>query len=215
MPETLYEVVFANSKWWFRSPSREASFSSRIEAIEAAIHSARSLSEVLLRIHKEAGPVEAELNLSSTNPSDRPVTPRVKPPKEVDRETARSIHFYATRPAQLLSKRIEELADETPLETFVFRGGAILSIAAITLLLLKGRTRAAWAFIVAVAALQLQYSSQGRNGLTDLLRRRGYRSRREIQAEKYSLRALRGDFAAIAELDDPLERARRYLGIFL
>ncbi|HYY29984.1 MAG TPA: hypothetical protein VE860_18720 [Chthoniobacterales bacterium] len=215
MPETLYEVVFANSKWWFRSPSNESSFSSRIEAIEAAIQSARSQSEVLLRIHKEAGAVEAELNLSATNTPAHPATPQVKPPKEVDRDTARSVHYYATRPTQLLSKRIAELADETPLETFVFRGGAILTIAGLTLLLLKGKGRAAWALVVAVAALQLQYSHQGRNGLTDLLRRRGYRSRKEIEAEKYSLKALRGDFAAIAELDDPVDRARKYLGIFL
>jgi hypothetical protein len=215
MPETLYEVVFANSKWWFRSPSKESSFTSRIEAIEAAIHSARFQSGVLLRIHNEAGPVEAELNLTSTNPAAHPETPRVKPPREVDRETARSIHYYATRPTQFLSKRIEELADELPLETFVFRGGAILTIGGLTLLLLKGRKRAAWALVLAVAALQLQYSYLGRNGLTDILRRCGYRSRREIEAEKYSLRALRGDFAAIAESNDPVERARKYLGIFL
>jgi hypothetical protein len=215
MPETLYEVVFANSKWWFRSPWKESSFSSRIEAIEAAIRSARSQSEVLLRIHKEAGPVEAELNLASKTEAAHPAAPQVKSPKEIDRETARSVHYYATRPAQLVSKRIKELADEIPLETFVFRGGAILTIAGLTLLLLRGRSKAAWALVVAIAALQLQYSYQGRNGLTDLLRRRGYRSRREIEAEKYSLRALRGDFAAIAELGEPIERARKYLGIFL
>ena len=60
-----------------------------------------------------------------------------------------------------------------------------------------------------------QYSYQGRNPLTDILRRRGYRSRKEIEVEKYSLEALRGDFAAFTELSDPLERARKCLDIFL
>ena len=215
MPETLYEVVFADSKWWFRSPSRESSFSSRIDAIEAAIRSAHFQSEVLLRIHKEAGPVEAEIVLNPGNPRVNSVISNSKPRKEIDRDTARSIHFYANRPTQLLSKRIEELAEEVPIETFVYRGGAALTIAGLTLLLLRGRKRAAWILAIAIAALQLQYSYQGRNGLTDILRRRGYRSRKEIEAEKYSLEALRGDFSAVAGLSDPVERARKYLDLFL
>ena len=219
MPETLYEVVFADSKWWFRSPSRESSFSSRIDAIEAAIRSAHFQSEVLLCIHKEAGPVEAEIVLNSGNPPGNPRANSAisysKPRKEVDRDTARSIHFYANRPTQLLSKRIEQLAEEVPIETFVYRGGAALTIAGLTLLLLRGRKRAAWILAIAIAALQLQYSYQGRNGLTDILRRRGYRSRKEIEAEKYSLEALRGDFSAVAGLSDPVERARKYLDLFL
>ena len=79
---------------------------------------------------------------------------------------------------------------------------AALTIAGLTLLLLRGRKRAAWILAIAVAALQLQYSYQGRNGLTDILRRRGYRSRKEIEAEKYSLEGLRGDFSAVAGLSD-------------
>ncbi len=215
MPEALFEVVFADSKWWFRSPSKESSFSTRIEAIEAAIHSAHFQDEVLLRIHQEAGPVEAELVLNSADPGAKTSISGLKPRKEIDRDTARSIHFYANRPTQLVSKRIEELAEEVPIETFVYRGGAAVTIAGVTLLMLRGRKRAAWILAIAVAALQLQYSYQGRNGLTDVLRRRGYRSRREIAAEKYSLEAIRGDFTAVAGLSDPVERARKYLDLFL
>jgi hypothetical protein len=215
MPEALFEVVFADSKWWFRSPSKESSFSTRIEAIEAAIHSAHFQDEVLLRIHQEAGPVEAELVLNSADPGAKTSISGLKPRKEIDRDTARSIHFYANRPTQLVSKRIEELAEEVPIETFVYRGGAAVTIAGVTLLMLRGRKRAAWILAIAVAALQLQYSYQGRNRLTDVLRRRGYRSRREIAAEKYSLEAIRGDFTAVAGLSDPVERARKYLDLFL
>ena len=215
MPETLFEVVFVDSKWWFRSPSKESSFSTRIDAIEAAIHSAHFQDEVLLRIHQETGPVEAELVLNSADPDPSSGISSLKPRKEINRDTARSIYFYANRPAQLLSKRIEELAEEVPIESFVYRGGAALTIAGVTLLLLRGKKWAAWVLTLAVAALQLQYSYQGRNGLTDVLRRRGYRSRREIEAEKYSLEAIRGDFTAVAGLSDPVERARKYLDLFL
>ncbi len=215
MPETLFEVVFADEKWWFRSPSKEASFSTKIEAVEAAIHAAHFQDRVLLRIHQEAGPKEAELFLNSADPAASSSISSMKPRKEIDRDTARSVHFYANRPTQLLSKRIEELRDEVPIETFVYRGGAALTIAGVALLLLRGRRRAAWIFTIAIAAFQLQYSYQGRNGLTDALRRRGYRSRKEIEAEKYSLEAIRGDFTAVAGLSDPVERARKYLDLFL
>jgi hypothetical protein len=141
--------------------------------------------------------------------------PSLKPRKEIDRETARSIHFYANRPPELVSKRIEELEEEIAIEIFVYRGGAALTIAAVSLLMLRGRKRAAWIIAIAVAALQLQYSCQGRNGVTDVLRRRGYRSRREIEAEKYLLKAIRGDFSVVAGLSDPVERARKYLELFL
>ena len=138
-----------------------------------------------------------------------------KPGKEINRDTARSIQYYSGQPIQLVSQRIEELEQEIPLEAFVYRGGAILTIAILTLLLLRHKTRTAWTLAVAVAALQLQYSYQGRNALTDILRKRGYRSRKEIEAEKYSLEALRGDFAALTELSDPVARPRKCLDLFL
>ena len=138
-----------------------------------------------------------------------------KPRKEVDRYTARNIRFYATQPVQQLNRRILELERETPLETFVYGGGAAATISGLILLIFRSKSRP-WLFLaVAATILQLQYSCQGRNGLTDLLRKRGFRSRREIQAEKHSLKALRGDFALFNELSDPVERARRCLDLFL
>ncbi len=215
MPEIVFEIVFADSRWWFRSPLRESSFPSKIEAIEAALRSARSQSEVCLRVHHENGPVEGELTVTSAKPPPSSTRMHVKPRREVNRDTARSIYYYSSRPTQLVSKRIDELELEIPLEALVYRGGAALTIIGLTLLLLRRRGRAAWALALAIAALQLQYSYQGRNGLTDILRKRGYRSRKEIEAEKYSLEALRGDFAAFTELSDPIERARKCLDIFL
>ena len=138
-----------------------------------------------------------------------------KPRKEVDRYTARSIRFYATQPVQHLNRRILELDQETPLEAFVYGGGAAVTISSLIFLLFRSQSRPWLVLAASATALQIQYACQGRNGLTDLLRKRGYRSRIEIQAEKHSLRALRGDFAVFGELSNPIERARRCLDLFL
>jgi hypothetical protein len=138
-----------------------------------------------------------------------------KPRKEVDRYTARSIRFYSTQPLELLNRRIQELESEVPLETFVYRGGAVLIVVSLLILLFRRGTRSWLILALAVTALQLQYSQQGQNVLTDILRKRGYRSRREIEAEKNSLKALRGDFAVFSELSDPIDRARKCLDLFL
>jgi hypothetical protein len=138
-----------------------------------------------------------------------------KPPKEVDRHTARSIRFYSTQPVELLNRRIQELEWEVPLEMFVFRGGAVLTVVSLLVLLFRRKSRSWLIIALFVTALQLQYSQQGQNILTDILRNRGYRSRREIEAEKNSLKALRGDFAVFSELSDPIERARKCLDLFL
>ncbi len=215
MPENVFEIVFADSRWWFRSSSRESSFPSKLEAIEAALHAAHSKNEVCLRVHHETGALEGELTIMPGKPAAVSVETGARPRKEVDRATARSIQFYSSRPPEFVSRRIEELKEEIPLEALVYRGGAALTIAGVTLLLLRRKIRAAWILTVVIAALQLQYSYRGRNALIEILRRRGYRSRKEIEAEKYSLEALRGDFAAFSELSDPIERARRCLDMFL
>jgi hypothetical protein len=53
MAETVFEIDFTDFRWWFRSPSRQFSFPSKIEAIEAALCSAHSHEAVCLRIHHE------------------------------------------------------------------------------------------------------------------------------------------------------------------
>jgi hypothetical protein len=213
MPEHVFEIVFADSKWWFRSPSKETSFPSKIDAIEAALRSAHSEKGVRLRVRHKTGKLEGELTITPGKPAAAPTGPDVKLRREVNRNTARSIQYYSNRPIQSVSKRIEELEEEISLEAFVYRGGTGLAILA--LLLSRLKNRAAWILAVCITALQLQYSCQGRSVLTDVLRKRGYRSRKEIEVEKYSLQALRGDFGIFAELSNPLDRARKCLNIFL
>jgi hypothetical protein len=54
----------------------------------------------------------------------------------------------------------------------------------------------------------LQHATQGWCPPVPFLRSRGVRSRKEIDSEKFAVKALRGDFAAVDIQDDPTERAR-------
>lgn len=134
-------------------------------------------------------------------------------PREVDRSTARNIGFYATHSTNLLNQRLAELESETPLESVIHRSGGALTIAGLILFLIRGRRW--WILPFAAAALQLHFSSTNRGPLVDFLRRRKFRSQRQIEAEKLSLRALRGDFSTIGQLQDPVARARKCLELFL
>lgn len=137
----------------------------------------------------------------------------VSSPREVDRSTARNIRFYATHSMDLLNQRLKELDSEVALESVVQRGGSVLALAGLIFFLIRGRRW--WILPLAVTALQLQFSSTNRGPVVDFFRRRGFRSLREIEAEKLSLRALRGDFSTLGELPDPVARARKCLELFL
>jgi hypothetical protein len=133
--------------------------------------------------------------------------------REVDRHLARKIGYYSTLPPETLSRRLRELDQETPLETVIYRSGAVLTIASVLFMVIGGRR---WGIMALVAAIaQLLVSDRRRSCVTELLRRRGYRPQREIFIEKQAIEAIRGDFSAFNEIHDPHERARKCLEMFV
>ena len=64
---------------------------------------------------------------------------------EINRDTLHSIQHYSGQPIQLLGRRIEELEEEVPLEALVYRGGALMTIGALTLLLLQAQKQSSLA----------------------------------------------------------------------
>jgi hypothetical protein len=214
MAETLSEVVYIDSTWRFRSRAHEARFHSKIEALEAAIRAARYDEDVLLRVYYENGSVESELRLFGSEISKPEPSKRHR--KEADRNTARNIRFYADKSPERIGKRLGELDGEIPLEIFIYPGGTSILMLAVLMSLLRRRRTTFWPLLGLLAALlQFQYALTGENAISNILRRRGYRSRAEIRAERNSLAVLRGDFAAIENLSDPIERARKCLEVFL
>jgi hypothetical protein len=133
--------------------------------------------------------------------------------REVDRHLARRIGYYSTLPPEALSRRLRELDQETPLETVIYRSGAVLTIASVVFMFIGGRRWGVMALVAAIA--QLLVSDRRRSCVTELLRRRGYRPQREIFIEKQAIEAIRGDFSAFNEIHDPHERARKCLEMFV
>lgn len=67
--------------------------------------------------------------------------------------------------------------------------------------------RSLWAVPVAGGAMLMQQALTGGSLLVPLLRRLGFRTRKEIELEKYALKSLRGDFRRIPVEGGPLARA--------
>lgn len=79
-------------------------------------------------------------------------------------------------------------------------------------LVLAARDGKGWRVLSGVAAgLLLQHGIFGYGPLAELLRTLGVRSRREMDLEKFALKALRGDFERIPHEGGPLARANAAL----
>lgn len=115
--------------------------------------------------------------------------PRVR--ARVDRRIDERVRRYATASASELDRRIAELEHESDMER-------VLEANASVLILLGLGAGAAFdrrflAVPAAVAAFLLQHAVQGWCPPVPLFRRLGVRTRQEIDAERFALKALRGD----------------------
>lgn len=119
---------------------------------------------------------------------------RAKTPPEInqaiDVETAAIVKFYAGKTDNEIGKRIEMLDKEWDIERIVEFRAATVSLIGIILGLKRSKK---W-FILSIIAstLLLQYAIKGWCPPVSILRRFGFRTRREIDLEKYALKALRG-----------------------
>jgi hypothetical protein len=103
-----------------------------------------------------------------------------------------------------IDRRIAELENEPDIESMIERDAALAGLAGAFLAFLAGRR---WFILPAVAAgLLLQYSGTRQGLAADALRRLGYRSRREIECERFGLKALRGDFENIPKAGEEPHR---------
>lgn len=109
-------------------------------------------------------------------------------------DTRKNLRFYGSLGREALDERIQALEDEWDLEkagTMLLSGAGLLGL--VMGLIGSPRWRLlAWA---AVPLLFLHGRGQWKSA-EGLLRPMGFRPRREIQEEKYALKALRGDFGA-------------------
>lgn len=108
-----------------------------------------------------------------------------------------------------MSRYLERLEREWDMNRALTVGASVASALG---LLLGRRDGGGWRVLSAVATgLLLQHGLFGFGPLSGLLRLMGVRTRREIDLEKFAIKALRGDFERIPNDGGPLARANAAL----
>lgn len=110
------------------------------------------------------------------------------------------------RDEDAITARIEALDREWDIERYLETLAPSFALTGVALGVLAGRK---WLLLsAAVLGFFLQHALQGWCPPLAVLRRAGVRTRREIEEERYALKALRGDFAGLPP-DAPQNRVTR------
>jgi hypothetical protein len=110
----------------------------------------------------------------------------------MDREMADRVREYSGRNYHDLTKRIEELEREWDIERVLEMNTSAIAFSGLLLGMVHNRK---WLVLpTIVLPFLFQQSAQGWCPPLPILRRFGFRTRQEIDREKYALKYLRGDF---------------------
>jgi len=127
--------------------------------------------------------------------------------ERIRRELEARVYYYAQRPSEI-ENRLRELEQEWDIERVLETNAGVVSLLGLTLGALRGR----WYILPGVvAAFLIQHAVEGWCPPVPIFRRLGIRTTREINHERFALKALRGDFAGVSRDGEqsPDERARR------
>jgi hypothetical protein len=112
--------------------------------------------------------------------------------EQIDRETLARLRRCVDAGAPAIDQRLEELDREWDIERWLETNGSVLAGAGLILGVRAGRK---WLLLSgAVVSFCLQHALQGWCPPVEVFRRLGVRTQQEIDAERYALKALRGDF---------------------
>ena len=126
--------------------------------------------------------------------------------ERIDRATQRRILRAGGESKSALSRRLEHLDEEWDMERVLETNASALALGGVLLGLLVNKKF----FIIPCFVLPflLQHALQGWCPPVPMFRSRGIRTRKEIDTEKFAVKALRGDFAGVDTETDPNDRAR-------
>jgi len=114
--------------------------------------------------------------------------------RQIMRGIAESVRWHAAHP-EGIDRRLHELDQEWNIERTLEANAATLAFTGVALAYTVDRR---WLALPAlVSAFLLQHAVQGWCPPLPILRRLGFRTAREIDTERYALKALRGDFGPI------------------
>jgi len=125
--------------------------------------------------------------------------------EKLDREAERRIMYAAGQPPAALSRRIDELDREWDIERLLEANASSIAFGGLLLGIVGSKK---WLVLpTVVLPFLFLHATQGWCPPVPVLRRRGIRTRSEIDAEKYALKLLRGDFDGIPNILDETLRA--------
>ena len=125
--------------------------------------------------------------------------------RDIERQAARRLVRAAGQSSTALSRRIDELDDEWDIERWLEMNASALAFTGVVLGIFVNRKF--FAIPCVVLPFLFQHAVQGWCPPIPIFRRRGVRTRREIHAEKFALKALRGDFSQVENNGDPQKSA--------
>ena len=119
--------------------------------------------------------------------------------RQIQADIRESVRWHAANPARIGS-RLRELDEEWDIERTLEANASTLAFAGVVLGVTVDKR---WLALPAlVTAFLFQHAIQGWCPPLPVLRRMGFRTASEIDTERAALKALRGDFAAIASSQD-------------
>lgn len=130
--------------------------------------------------------------------------------QQIQNDIRKRVRHLATQP-DAIPRRLRELREEWDIERALEANASTLAFAGVVL----GATRdSRWlALPVLVTAFLFQHAIQGWCPPVPVLRRMGFRTAHEIEQERTALKALRGDFNAVAAQQDKSAAALAAVGL--
>jgi hypothetical protein len=117
--------------------------------------------------------------------------------------------YFAGHPGEIES-RLKELDREWDIERAIEANASMLALAGVVLG--AGVDRRWLALTGLVTGFLLQHSLQGWCPPVPVLRQLGFRTAREIERERYALKALRGDFDEVRQAENRIVAVLRAIG---
>jgi hypothetical protein len=116
--------------------------------------------------------------------------------RSIDAQTQQCLERYAAGDREAISRHIDALDREWDVERYLQMNAGIVSLSGVVLGAMVSRR-----FLVLPAVVFgffFQHATQGWCPPLPVFRKMGVRTRREINQEKYALKALRGDFEHVS-----------------
>jgi hypothetical protein len=123
---------------------------------------------------------------------------------ENDIKTLKNInHYYQNRAA--IGQRLMDLEEEWDIERLLELNTGLWAVIGIVLGITRNRV---WLLLtLGAGALLASQALEGNSAAVPLLQRLGFRTRAEIDKEKYALKALRGDFKYLLDVPNVVWKA--------